>query len=689
MTLPTRYQFVRDRQDWDASLVGLEPDADGNLLLARVPGPADGVAVSLPAPFDAGASGIAAGPCGAVFVSDTDANRVVFLDGLCDARAELRYLREPRGLAVSEDALWVADTGNARVRRFAFPTLEPNLDLDGFANPIGIACDSKARPYVLDGLSRRIRRFGAHGGADAAYDTALAGSGKLATPLFLAIGAGDALLVSDDTASTVRCFDPTGLYARDIAAPPGGWRPGAIAAGGGRMFVADRAAGRIHVFRDDGAWWCVLPDFQGPVTALALDPVSGDLLIKTALDDGYLRFSAGRSFAAAGSLTCGPFDAGDRLEWFRASVQADLPRFTSLVFEVAQSATNTPLGGGDWVRAPAPDTLLAGVLPPGPPPASRRFLWLRVTAGTTDPSVSPVLHGVRAETPGEDYRAYLPEIYAREDEPALFLYRLLALARTELGAVEENIDAIPQRLSPRFTPASELGWLAAWLGLDLPRTATDAERRDLIERAIALWRRRGTPAGLADLVEIYTGVRPSIVEAFTGRGLWILDESSHLGFDTGLPATDPIGLVVPEPANALNTGADCCPTPVGSAVVGESGPLPIADLGEPLFTDAAHRFLVFLPSYRAEDAALVAEVRRVIEAEKPAHTGYDLCLVRPDMRVGFQATVGVDTIVGGPPEPMRLGDALLGLRATLPPPVGGAARVGQGARVGGYTMTLR
>ena len=96
-----------------------------------------------------------------------------------------------------------------------------------------------------------------------------------------------------------------------------------------------------------------------------------------------------------------------------------------------------------------------------------------------------------------------------------------------------------------------------------------------------------------------------------------------------------------------------------------------------------------MPSYRAEDAGLVAEVRRVIEAEKPAHTGYDLCLVRPDLRVGFQATVGVDTIVGGPPEPLRLGEALLGLRATLPPPIGGAARVGQDARVGGDATTLR
>jgi phage tail-like protein len=690
MSAPTRYQFVRDRRRWDASLVGLEPDADGNLLLARLPGPSDGVTVSLPAPFDSTSSGIVAGPCSALFIADTTNDQVIFLDGLCAGQANLRFLHTPRGLAIGRDALWVGDSGNARVRRFVFPTLEPDLDIETpGGQPAGVACDDEGRILVLDSARRTVRRYGPHGAPDPAYDAALAASGKLADPLFLAIGAEDALFVADGAALAVRRFDATGKYTHDLAGPPGGWRPGAIAAGAGRVFVADREAGSIHVFRDDGTWWCVLPGFTGPVAALALDPATSDLLIKTAHDGAYLRFPAGRDFAATGRLVAGPFDAGERCEWFRAACEADLPGGASIVFEVAQGASPTPPAAGDWTLTPAPDTLLAGVLPPGPPPASRRFLWLRATVATTDPTVSPTLRGLRAETAGEDYRAWLPAIYTRADEPGQFLFRLLALARTELGGVEENIDAMPLLLAPDFAPASELDWLAAWLGLELPRIADAAERRALIARAATLWRRRGTPSGLADLVEIYTGVRPSIIEAFAQRGLWVLDVSSRLGFDTGLPALNPVGMIVPDSTDPLTPAAGCCATTVGSAVVGESGPLPVEDLGEPLFTDAAHRFLVFLPSYRAEDPALVAEVRRIIEAEKPAHTGYDLCLVRPDMRVGFQATVGLDTIVGGPPELMRLDQSVLGQTASLPPPVGGAARIGQGARVGANATQLR
>jgi hypothetical protein len=121
--------------------------------------------------------------------------------------------------------------------------------------------------------------------------------------------------------------------------------------------------------------------------------------------------------------------------------------------------------------------------------------------------------------------------------------------------------------------------------------------------------------------------------------------------------------------------------------VGEAGPLEVRELGKPLFLDAAHRFTVFLPAYRAENGALRKEVRRIIDGEKPAHTDYHLCLIEPDLRVGFQAQVGIDTIVGGSPPPLRLDAARIGMETNLPAAAGKAPRVGQNASVG-YTMVL-
>src|SRR5437868_12095694 len=159
MSESSRYRFVRDREAWDAILVALERDGDGNLTLAQLPGPADGQAVYLPGPWAADPSGIAAAPCAAVFVADTDHNRVLFVDGTCAARAWLPatttagsapgQFDHPRGLAVPADGLWVADTGNRRIQRFGFPDLTPDLDVvGGLQQPTGVATDSHGRLYV-------------------------------------------------------------------------------------------------------------------------------------------------------------------------------------------------------------------------------------------------------------------------------------------------------------------------------------------------------------------------------------------------------------------------------------------------------------------------------------------------------------------------------------------------------------
>ncbi len=71
----------------------------------------------------------------------------------------------------------------------------------------------------------------------------------------------------------------------------------------------------------------------------------------------------------------------------------------------------------------------------------------------------------------------------------------------------------------------------------------------------------------------------------------------------------------------------------------------------------------------------------MLDAEKPAHTLYELCIVEPRFRVGFQARVGIDTVVGGPPRSLTLGSGqVLGEESVLTGvPV---SRVGVESRVG-------
>jgi hypothetical protein len=107
------------------------------------------------------------------------------------------------------------------------------------------------------------------------------------------------------------------------------------------------------------------------------------------------------------------------------------------------------------------------------------------------------------------------------------------------------------------------------------------------------------------------------------------------------------------------------------------------DLGAALFEDVAHRFVVRV-GRRPRDAADGWEgLREVIEREKPAHTAYELCVIPARMRVGYQARVGIDTIVSAPPEAELLGDGSLMLAGTEVGRLGVSSDVGKSTRLGG------
>ena len=57
--------------------------------------------------------------------------------------------------------------------------------------------------------------------------------------------------------------------------------------------------------------------------------------------------------------------------------------------------------------------------------------------------------------------------------------------------------------------------------------------------------------------------------------------------------------------------------------------------GAPLFDDLAHRFHVaVVPDAGRDVSTLDADLRAVVDAEKPAHTVYTLCIAGPRARVG-------------------------------------------------------
>ena len=73
----------------------------------------------------------------------------------------------------------------------------------------------------------------------------------------------------------------------------------------------------------------------------------------------------------------------------------------------------------------------------------------------------------------------------------------------------DNLDAY---LDPELSPPDFLAWLGTWLGMAVDDDWPLEQRRTMVAHAAALYERRGTAAGLADLVALYTGARPDVVE---------------------------------------------------------------------------------------------------------------------------------------------------------------------------------
>ncbi|MEJ8546911.1 phage tail protein [Brevibacillus borstelensis] len=150
--------------------------------------------------------------------------------------------------------------------------------------------------------------------------------------------------------------------------------------------------------------------------------------------------------------------------------------------------------------------------------AQGRYLWLKIELHGTEQH-SPLLRQLRVYTPRHSPLRYLPAVFREEPESADFLERFLALFGTFFLEIEQKIDSMSRYFDPDTTPDEFVPWLASWLGIASEDHWSEAQLRELIRRAPELFSQRGTRSGLANMVQLYTGERPIIVEHFQIRDM--------------------------------------------------------------------------------------------------------------------------------------------------------------------------
>lgn len=143
--------------------------------------------------------------------------------------------------------------------------------------------------------------------------------------------------------------------------------------------------------------------------------------------------------------------------------------------------------------------------------AKGRYLWfcLRLK-GTND--YAPSISRIRVHYRGNSLLQYLPLVYQEDAASSDFLDRFLAIFETYFSGFEEEIASIPRYFDIKAMDGDFLRWLSTWVDISEDRDWDEEILRKYLEHSPEIYRKRGTRQGLENIIEVFTGRKPFIVE---------------------------------------------------------------------------------------------------------------------------------------------------------------------------------
>jgi phage tail-like protein len=643
--------------------VSFTPLPDVDITLDPSPGKATFMSDSLGICFVCPVA-LAAGPNGSLFVIDAATDRITALDlsaqrtkriaSVGGTGAALRHFRTPRSITVLRSgAIAVADTGNRRVQLFSSPPYVllqvwggPELNL----KPCAVANDQCGIIYVVDGESRSVLRVRASGGSW--LDPI--GAGTLQDPVELAVAADQ----------TVAVVDGRGDRASIVIFPADGGKPVRLTLVAAPLCLAFDPSGNLYAGTANAVVSKIQPDStqlsgwslggegvsdaDGSITKLVWVQGQGLIGILNSPTPGVaprlFSMDPAGSYRLSGSFTTNQLDSKiETCSWHRIQVNGSIPEGASIAISSRTSEEQTSwtpfvpcavLNGNKVDSLVQKDCLVQS--PPG------RYLQVTFTLQSTG-AVTPQIHSIQVFFPRQSYLQYLPAVFQDDDQSRLFLDRFLSIFQTTFDGCDALLDNLWQLFDPNLTPDNVLPWLAAWVALPVdPASATPL--RKLLKNAYQTYVSRGTVAGLQQAIQDYSGV-PDIrmLEHFRLRNWTFLPVPAGLNQGARLWS--------PNFYARLQVGVS---STVGSFQL-TNAPTPEA---EP-YTWGANQFSVLFPTDPYTVSNTAKAVQTVVDREKPAHTQAFLWPIFPRLRVGVQATLGVDAYVG------KANAIVLGKLATL------------------------
>jgi phage tail-like protein len=651
MTEEFKYQVFKTVEQWSSGLLyRVDMLESGGIALYSTPAfrhwveAAEGIAVP---------GALAVDECGQVYIIDNQACRIHMYDpgtnilqqlpcvGLCDAESG-----EPANLKkiiIHGFTIWILDTENKNIKGFSRENFQIKYIIDNLKEPVDFGVDSEGCLYVAGRDSKEIFKYTGRGELVPKF-----GQSVLQEPVSLAVGKDNTIYVIDRDAVGFHTFTNQGEYTGligEFSSIPGTFQDPAIAIDKeGNIYVSDSSTGMIHQFDPDGSFIGTfsIPGVSKDILGIGIDP-RGNLYVSTPRGIGF--FSKQQAYSKENGIYYSKtLDSGIKgCQWHRLKLDMDLPPRTAVdvyyyptddtALKDAVESCLSDEKKSTQERAGCIDDLIEWK---GPGPEKNpqdmlfqegtgRYLWLKLELSTFEEMVRPSVTGMRVYYPRISYLRYLPAIYQEDPVSKEFLERFLSIFESQFYDLEIDISQIFKYLDPGTTPASFLKWLGSWLNLALEEDWEEDKKRALIKEAVSLYKQKGTPRGLARLIEIYTGSAPIIIEHARATKPMILSKQTRLGIDTMITRT---------PIRGFRLGDD--------SILGRTALWHKVMSREDPFLPMVHRFTVILNLSGQEYNYFREGVIRILDEEKPAHTMYQL---RSTSELGGSTYVGINTNV--------------------------------------------
>ena len=143
--------------------------------------------------------------------------------------------------------------------------------------------------------------------------------------------------------------------------------------------------------------------------------------------------------------------------------------------------------------------------------AKGRYLWYCVELfgqGAQTPKIS----NIKIYLPRRSWISYLPEVYQADPESKAFVERYLNVFQSLYEDLTREIDGVARYFDPDVVEGEFLQWLAEWVAIDDVYLWSEAKLRYLLKNSVRLYKMRGARQVLAEMIELYLGEKPYIVE---------------------------------------------------------------------------------------------------------------------------------------------------------------------------------